>query len=202
MSKGKDVVGNERASDKDGIAPKLRVILSNLAQRLKEVYSLEKAPTSVNDFAALWRENLSGNQRAREFIGEVRAGKRAIEETFSDRGYSVLKSGASQDVMCGLDTLATAYLRKNGPISARCPHCPKQMEIVVTRGRIVKNSPERIVFWLGTGPIGAPGNPRCDHLHLFPSSRHLAEWLRSKPGELGIKLSLREAFKLGSIFDV
>lgn len=108
----------------------------------------------------------------------------------------------SEEVMCGLDTLATAYLRKHGDIAASCPHCGKTMEISVKDRQIVSQSPKRIVFWLGAGPIGAPGNPRCDHLHLFPSPRHLEAWLRSKPNELGVGLSLEEAFKLGMLFDV
>jgi len=178
------------------------IIDPELSERLKEAYSLERTPNSVSDFSSLWKENLSKNLSARNFIEEVREGRRAIGETSSDRGYSMVNDTDSEKVMCGLDTLATAYLRKYGDIAAICPHCGMGMAIRIKDRRIVSHFPKGIVFWLGAGPIGAPGNPRCDHLHLFPSPKHLEAWLRSKPDELGISLSLEEAFKLGMIFDI
>ena len=97
------------------------------------------------------------------------------------------------NVMCGYDALETAVLRGRGLIDAACPHCGERMEIRVEESRIAKASPPSTVFWFGAPPRDAPGNPVCDHLHLFPTREHLAAWLRTQRDELGVEMPVTEA---------
>ena len=175
---------------------------SKLSGRLKEVYGMTREPTTISDFAAQWRSLLKRRPEARKFMEGVRTGKNRIGETSLDKGYSLDEGGEEGRVMCGLDTLATAWLRGEGSIHAKCPHCEELTNIQVEGGKIVGNSRPDTVFFLGAGPRDAPGNPMCDHLHLFPSSKHANEWVRAQRDEVGVTMTLEEAFKLGRIFDV
>ena len=95
--------------------------------------------------------------------------------------------------MCGYDALMNALLRGAGVIKGTCVHCGEAMEFELLGDDITRQSTSDLTFWLGTGPIGAPGNPVCDHLHLFPDRMHLDGWLEANPRELGVALRLEEA---------
>ena len=67
------------------------------------------------------------------------------------------------------------------------------MRILFRGGRLESFSPKEMVFLWGTGPEGSPGNPMCDHLHLFPAERHMTAWIESHKGEMGFSFRLEEA---------
>ena len=62
-------------------------------------------------------------------------------------------------------------------------------------GKLKDFYPKEMVFLWGVGPEGAPGNPMCDHLHLFPNKKHLSAWIESKEGEMGFSFQLRETVR-------
>ena len=187
----------QRSQEKQGskLEPKL-------GERLQEVYDLRTVPKDISSFADLWHRRLNSSKRARNFIASVREGKQAIGETDAERGYSISHDGKRVNVMCGLDALATAYLRNGGFIHASCPHCGMKMDAQIVEKRIINKSPASMIFWLGTGPKNSPGHPCCDHLHLFPSEGHLGAWLRTRKDELGVKLPIDQALELGRLFDM
>lgn len=87
----------------------------------------------------------------------------------------------------------TAILQKEGEVGSSCPHCGEEMRILIQGGKLESFSPRGIVFLWGTGPEGSLGNPMCNHLHLFPSERHMAAWIESHKGEMGFSFRLEEA---------
>ncbi len=168
-----------------------------LSQRLKGVYKLSKPPATIIEFVELIRARNQAKLGIREFIENVRAGKAVIGECTEEHGYSmVLPDGRNVKVMCAYDALMSSILQGQGLVLAACPHCGEKMKIHIKGGKVANSSLPSIIFWWGTGPRGEPGNPVCDHLHLFPSRQHLSSWRGTRPDELGFSLSLAETLEL------
>jgi hypothetical protein len=89
----------------------------------------------------------------------------------------------------------TAVLRGDSMVGSTCPHCGETMTVRILEGKLGEFSPKKMVFLWGTGPEGSPGNPMCDHLHLFPDKNHMDEWIESNEGELGFSFNLQEFVK-------
>ena len=168
-----------------------------LGERLQRIYMLARSPSTISEFGELLTERSLSRPEGREFIEGVRSGRAVIGETEEDHGYSVvLPEGRKAKVFCAFDTLMTAVLRGAGTSHGACPHCGEEMEVTVEERRVASASAPSLVFWLGAGPEGAPGNPVCDHLHLFPSREHLTAWLDNQPEELGVALPVSDALAL------
>lgn len=177
------------------------VLGAQLGQRLMDVYKLERPPSTISEFVELVRARNESRPRVREFIDKVRAGKAVIGECADEHGYSVvLANGRDVKVMCAYDALMSSVLQGQGVVQGICPHCGEKTEVQIHGNKISKSSSSSIVFWWGRGPRGEPGNPVCDHLHLFPSREHLSSWLDTRPEELGFNLSLLEALELFAQF--
>ncbi len=172
-----------------------------LGQRLNEVYKLAGPPASITEFAELIRARNHARPALREFLERVRAGKAVIGECAEERGYSMaLPDGRNVKVMCAYDALMSSILQGQGLVRAACPHCGEKTEIHVKGIKVASSSSPSIIFWWGTGPRDEPGNPVCDHLHLFPTREHLASWRGTRPNELGFSLSLAETLDLFAQF--
>jgi len=131
-----------------------------------------------------------------DFVQQIKAGKAAIGECGEKHGYSLtMADGCTVEVMCAYDALMTSVLQGKGNVHAGCAHCGEKMEVRIEGVKVSKSSPPSIVFWLGAGPQDAPGNPICDHLHLFPNQEHLQAWLDSQRDELGVNMPLTEAVR-------
>ncbi len=175
---------------------------SRLAQRLRDIYRLPGQPVTISEFAKLMRERRQAPGSIRDFIESVKAGKAVIGECGEEHGYSlVLSGGKAVKVMCAYDALMTSVLRGSGLVKAACPHCCEAMQISIREKKVADSSSSEILFWWGTGPKGEPGNPVCDHLHLFPSRGHLSGWLTTRSEELGFSISLGGIVSLLGEFD-
>ncbi|AEB12749.1 alkylmercury lyase [Marinithermus hydrothermalis] len=164
------------------------------AARLHRIYRLARPPTTPADFGALLRERNRTDPARRAFFEQVQAGHAVIGACTQARGYRLdLPDGATIQVMCAYDALMTALLRGRGEVRAECPHCGAPTHLVIEAHALTRATPDTAVFWWGSGPQDAPGNPICDHLHLFPSPEHLEAWLESRPDERGVALPIREA---------
>jgi hypothetical protein len=141
----------------------------------------------------LGMEQVMRNPEGPKYIEAVRSGKVVVGETGEEHGYSIDKEGHRVNVSCAYDALHTAVIRGTGLIKAACPHCGEIMEVRIEGIRVVSSSPQSIVYWLGAPPEDAPGNPVCDHLHLFPTREHLKAWLETQRDELGVEMTVEEA---------
>ena len=66
------------------------------------------------------------------------------------------------------------------------------MTVRIKGGKLERFSPKEMMFLWGAGPEGSPGNPMCDHLHLFPNREHMSAWLASRKGEMGFSFEILE----------
>lgn len=165
-----------------------------LAERLREIYRLSRTPQTLDEFGQSLFLQTTTNPRLRDFFQQIKAGKTAIGECSEKHGYSLtMADGRRVEVMCAYDALMSSILQGKGDVHAVCPHCGDRMEVRIEGMRLSESSPRSIVFWLGAGPRDAPGNPVCDHLHMFPDDKHLHAWVGSRSGELGVSMSLEEA---------
>ncbi len=163
------------------------------AERLRDIYKLGQTPRTLDEFGRLLVQLTTTNPRLHGFLKLIKGGKAAIGECNEQHGYSMtLPDGRRVEVMCAYDALMTSVLQGGGEVQASCPHCGEKMQVRI-RGTVVsKDSPPSSVFWLGAGPKDAPGNPICDHLHLFPNKEHLQAWVGSRRDELGVSMPLAE----------
>jgi hypothetical protein len=138
-------------------------------------------------------EQVMSNPEGPKYIEAIRSGKVMVGETGEERGYSIDKEDHRVNVSCAYDALHTAVIRGQGLIKAACPHCGEKMEIRVEGSQVATVSPQSTVYWLGAPPEDAPGNPVCDHPHLFPMRDHLKAWLQTQRDELGVEMTVKEA---------
>ncbi len=161
---------------------------------MREIYNLSKTPGTLDEFGQLLVQRTTTRQRLQERLELVKEGKAAIGECGEKHGYSMtLGDRRSVEVMCAYDALMTSILQGKGEVHATCPHCGEKMDVRIKATEVAKASLPSIVFWLGAGPRDAPGNPICDHLHLFPDTQHLKEWVNSQLDELGLSIPLTDA---------
>ena len=163
-----------------------------LGKRLEHVYKLSRRPTTVGEVREMFKENRE-NPDLEAYVEKVRAGEVVIGASSTDTPYANVLEEGEVSVMCGYDALMNALLRGAGVIKGNCVHCGEAMELELHGDDITRQSTPDLLFWLGAGPIGAPGNPVCDHLHLFPDRTHLDAWLETNPDELGVAMRIEEA---------
>ena len=163
-----------------------------LGKRLEHVYKLSRQPTTLGEVRELFKAKRD-NPDIEAYVEKVRTGEAVIGACRSDTPYANVLAEGEVDVMCGYDALMNALLRGAGIIKGNCVHCGEAVELELQGDDITRQSTPELVFWLGTGPIGAPGNPVCDHLHLFPDRAHLEGWLEANPDELGVAMRIAEA---------
>ncbi len=163
-----------------------------LGKRLERVYKLSRRPETLVELQALFREKRN-NPAVEVYLERVRSGAGVIGASSGPTSYRNVLAEGDVDVMCGYDALMNALLRGAGVVQASCVHCGEAMVFDLRDHDLTRQSTPELLFWLGTGPIGAPGNPVCDHLHLFPDRTHLDGWLEGNPDELGAALPIVEA---------
>lgn len=166
---------------------------AELGNRLMRIYCLEKRPENQAEFFQLLKAESAKHPRTREFLDRVRANK-AVIGVSDERTKDWIVMGESEKVFthCSYDTLMTAILRGDSKVGSACPHCGKAMTVRIRKGTLEDYSPKGVVFLWGSGPEGSPGNPMCDHLHLFPDTKHMNAWIESKENELGFSFGLQE----------
>jgi hypothetical protein len=164
-----------------------------LTDRLRKIYDLGRKPRDPRDFFILLRASSMSRSREKKFVDIVKSGKAVIgQSNHPTKDWIILKSEKKVFTWCSYDTLMTAILQKEGEIGSSCPHCGEEMRILIHGGKLESFSPRGIVFLWGTGPEGSPGDPMCDHLHLFPGEKHMTAWLESHEGEMGFSFRLEE----------
>ncbi len=163
------------------------------AERLREIYKLDQSPRTVDEFGLSLAQRTTTHPQLRDLFKLIKAGKAAIGECGEKHGYSMtLKDGRRVEVMCAYDALMTSVLQGTGDVHAACPHCGDDMLVLIEGTLVSKASLPSIMFWLGAGLGDAPGNPICDHLHLFPDTQHLNAWISSRRDELGVGIPLTD----------
>jgi hypothetical protein len=169
---------------------------AELSGRLKRIYGLTRNPRGPVDFFRLLKTKSAKNPGTRVFIDRVRAKKAVIgRNDVPTKDWIAMDGSEKVFTFCSYDTLMTAVLRGDSKVGSSCPHCGEPVVIRIANGKLEGFSPKGTVFLWGTGPEGSPGNPMCDHLHLFPDEEHMTAWIRSKEGELGFSFKLPEAVK-------
>lgn len=165
-----------------------------LSDRLLKIYDLGRKPRDPRDFITLLKAPSMRRSEEKKFVDVVKSGKAVIGQgNHSTKDWIIPKSGKKVFTWCSYDTVMTAILQKEGEIGSFCPHCGEEMQILIRSGKLGSFSPKGMVFLWGSGPEGSPGDPMCDHLHLFPSERHMAAWIESQKGEMGFSFRLEEA---------
>jgi alkylmercury lyase-like protein len=173
------------------------------ADRLKRIYRLKRKPNGPDDFFRLLKAESAKHLGTQKFIEQVRSKKAVIGKSEIPTKDWIVQHGTRERVFtfCSYDTLMTAVLQGGGEVGSSCPHCGAKMSVQILGGKLEGFSPKGMVFLWGAGPEGAPGNPMCDHLHLFPNRRHMDAWIDSKEGEMGFSfepqdllLRLKERF--------
>jgi hypothetical protein len=154
-------------------------------------YELERRPRNPNDFFMLLKAESAKQSGTKEFLNRVRSGRAVIGRSDIQTKDWISKGGTEKVfTRCSYDTLMTAILRGDSVIGSACPHCGETMTLRIHESKLEDLFPKGMVFLWGVGPEGSPGNPMCDHLHLFPDKKHKREWIESKEGEMGISFSL------------
>ena len=167
---------------------------AELGDRLWRIYGLERRPRSPDDFFRLLRAESSKHAGTQEFLDRVRSKKAVIGQSDAPTKDWVVMDGSEKVfTYCSYDTLMTAILRRDSEVGSSCPHCGETMSARLRGGELEDFSPRGMMFLWGAGPEGAPGNPMCDHLHLFPDKKHLSAWMESKEGEMGFGFKLQQA---------
>lgn len=167
---------------------------AELGIRLMRIYGLEREPMNPDDFFGLLKVESAKHPGTREFLERVRSKKAVIGRTEDPtKDWITLRGSGKVHTLCSYDTLMTAVLRGGSLIGSACPHCGEPMEVRIEKGKLVDFAPKGTVFFWGTGPEGFPGNPMCDHLHLFPNKGHMNAWIESKENELGFSFNLKQA---------
>ena len=165
-----------------------------LAGRLERIYGLERRPKGPREFFQLLRVFSKKSPRTKAFLALVRSGKAVIGASErATKDWIIGANGEKVFTYCSYDILMTAILRRESVIGSSCPHCGKAMSIRIKGGKLENFSPKEMMFLWGTGPEGSPGNPMCDHLHLFPSREHMSAWLKSREGEMGFSFKVPDA---------
>jgi predicted RNA-binding Zn-ribbon protein involved in translation (DUF1610 family) len=169
---------------------------AELSSRLKRVYRLARKPGDPDEFFRLLKAESSKHPGTKAFIDRVRSGKAVIGRSdVPTKDWITIDGSEKVYTFCSYDILMTAILRGDSKIGSSCPHCGEPVVVRIAKGRLQDFSPKGAVFLWGTGPEGSPGNPMCDHLHLFPDEEHMAAWIRSKEEELGFSFKLPEAIR-------
>lgn len=163
-----------------------------LGRRLEHVYKLSRRPHTLGDLRDLFEAKREDPEVA-AYVELLQSGRAVIGASSGGTPYANILAEGEIAVMCGYDALMNALYQGGGDIKGVCVHCDETMAFTLSDDTITERSHPAPVFWLGTGPIGAPGNPVCDHLHLFPDRSHLAGWLGSHPDALGVAMTLDEA---------
>lgn len=168
-----------------------------LGARLRRIYGLEEKPKGPREFFRLIRAVSEKSSGTKDFLRIVKSGEAVIGASrLPTKDWIIGENGKKVFTYCSYDTLMTATLRSQGEIGSSCPHCGQTMKIRIEGAKLRSFSPGEMLFLWGTGPEGSPGNPMCDHLHLFPSREHMTEWMTSRAGELGFSLEISDAFSL------
>lgn len=163
-----------------------------LAERLQQIYRLARRPDTLGALRELFGEGRREPQ-FEHYLERIRSGAGVIGAARGATPYANVLAEGEVGVMCGYDALMNALLRGGGTVRGSCVHCGEALELELAGEEIVRRSSAGMVFWFGTGPLGAPGNPVCDHLHLFPDRTHLDAWLVSQPHELGVAMAIGDA---------
>ncbi len=167
---------------------------AELGDRLRRIYGLERSTRNPDDFFRLLRSESAKHEGTRQFLDRVRSGKAVIgRSNVPTKDWIVLDGLEKVFTLCSYDILMTALLRGDSEIGSSCPHCGEAMKVRIRRGKLADFSPKEMMFFWGAGPEGAPGNPMCDHLHLFPDRRHMDAWVDSKEAEMGFSFELQDA---------
>lgn len=170
--------------------------IKDLGDRLRRIYGLERKPRDPNDFFKLLRAESAKHVGTKEFLDRVRSGKAVIGRSRVPTKDWIVRDGAEKVfTFCSYDTLMTAVLQGVSEIGSSCPHCGETMTVRIRGGKLKDFYPKGMIFLWGAGPEGAPGNPMCDHLHLFPNKKHMSAWIESKEGEMGFSFQLRETVR-------
>ncbi len=165
-----------------------------LSDRLRRVYGLERRPKNPEDFFRLLRAESAKHPGTREFLERLRSGKAVIGRSNTPtKDWIVMDRAGKVFTFCSYDTLMTAVLQRDAEIGSSCPHCGETLLVRIHGDKLKDFSPKGMMFLWGTGPEGSPGNPMCDHLHLFPNREHMNAWIESKEGEMGFSFKLRDA---------
>lgn len=160
------------------------------------IYGLERRPRNPADFFRLLKAESAKHSGTKEFLNRVRSKEAVIGRSdVPTKDWIVVGKSERVFTFCSYDTLMTAILRGGSQIGSLCPHCGEPMNIRIAKGKLEDFSPMGMVFLWGTGPEGSPGNPMCDHLHLFPNEEHMTAWVKTKDQELGLSFSLQEAVR-------
>ncbi len=158
------------------------------------IYGLERKPQNPDDFFRLLKTESARHAGTVEFLNRVRSRKAVMGRSdVTTKDWIAMDGQGKVYTRCSYDTLMTAILRADSQVGSSCPHCGEPMTIRIRKGKLEDFSPKGLVFLWGTGPEGSPGNPMCDHLHLFPEKGHMNAWIESKVGELGFSFNLQEA---------
>ncbi len=158
------------------------------------IYGLGGRPRNPDDFFRLLKAESSKHSGTKEFLKRVRSKEAVIGRSdVPTKDWIALGRSEKVFTFCSYDTLMTAILRGRSQIGSLCPHCGEAMKVRIRESKLAYFSPKGMVFFWGTGPEGSPGNPMCDHLHLFPDMGHRQEWVKSREGEMGFEFELSEA---------
>ena len=168
---------------------------AELGDRLRRIYGLERKPRGPDDFFRLLRAESAKHVGTLGFLDRVRSGQAVIGRSNMPTKDWIVDRAKKISTFCSYDTLMTAVLRGDAEIGSSCPHCGDMMSVRISGGKLEEYHPKGMMFLWGSGPEGAPGNPMCDHLHLFPNKNHLRLWIESKEGEMGFTLELEEAIQ-------
>ncbi len=160
------------------------------------IYGLDRRPRNPDDFLRLLEAESAKHEGTKEFLDRVRSKKAVIGRSEVPTKDWITANGSEKVfTYCSYDTLMTAVLRGDSQMGSLCPHCGEPMEVRIVKGELEGFSPKGMVFFWGTGPEGSPGNPMCDHLHLFPDEEHMTAWIESKDEELGFSFKLQEGIQ-------
>ena len=165
-----------------------------LALRLQRIYGLERRPKDPREFFRLLKVLSEKSSGTKDFLALVKSGRAVIGASkHPTKDWVITEKAKKVFTYCSYDTLMTAILQRHGEIGSSCPHCGEAMTVRIEGGDLESFSPKGMMFLWGTGPEGSPGNPMCDHLHLFPNREHMTGWLSSCEGELGFSFKISDA---------
>jgi hypothetical protein len=168
---------------------------AELSNRLKRIYSLERKPRNPDEFFHLLKAESAKHSGTKEFLNRVRSKDAVIGRSDVPTKDWIVAGSEKVFTYCSYDTLMTAILQGNAQVGSSCPHCGETMTVRIRKSKLEDFSPKGTVFLWGAGPEGAPGNPMCDHLHIFPDKKHMTAWIESKEEELGFSFMLKEAIR-------
>lgn len=171
-------------------------IETELGDRLQRIYGLGRRPKNPREFFQLLRKVSEKSSGTQEFLRLVRGREAVIGQSDKPTKDWIAVKRKKIFTYCSYDTLMTAILQGGGELGSACPHCGDAMKVRIKGVELESFSPNEMTFWWGTGPEGSPGNPMCDHLHLFPDKEHMAAWIRSHEGEMGFSFKMQDGVRL------